>query len=396
MQHRLCWLFVFVFTSGYLFASDYTTDSLNNSEVEISLLTYEPGEEVYSLFGHTAIRVQKSEANSDVVYNYGTFDFDTPNFVLKFVRGNLKYQLARGNFQRVLYGMFRENRTVYEQRLNLTAQEKENLIAALEENYRPENRYYLYDFFYDNCATRVHDMLHKHIDSTVVFDSGKYRSHTFRSLLDEYTQGKFWLANGINILLGKGADEQMKPIEYMFIPDYVMDIYGQMQVKRGDEYVDLTSEPVVLFKAQEDPTQENFPWYPIVLAFSIFIFIWSLWEFIRMPKIVKVTRIFDFALFLLLGLLGVTLIGLWVGSLHTAFDANWNVLWANPLFLIVAAGCFKRSWGIGLRGLVLVLMLLVILLVLLGGVIIKQAFPEILLPIVIILVGRMLVLLKRK
>jgi hypothetical protein len=175
-----------------------------------------------------------------------------------------------------------------------------------------------------------------------------------------------------------------------------MAIYDEMQVKRGDTYEDLTSEPVVLFDATRDVTKEPFPWSPIVLAFSVFIFIWSLWEYIRLPNIVRFTRLFDFALFALLGFLGLTIIGLWTGSLHTAFDANWNVLWANPLFLLVAAGCFKRTWGPGLRGLVVVLMILLVLTVLFGGVIIGQDFPKILLPIVIILVGRILVLLKRK
>ncbi|MFO7938422.1 MAG: DUF4105 domain-containing protein [Bacteroidales bacterium] len=396
MLHRLCLLLVLLLSVEYLSATEQSMGTLQGSELTVSILTYEPGDEVYSLFGHTAIRVQNSSTKTDIVYNYGTFDFDTPNFVLKFVRGNLKYQLARGNFQRVLYGMFQENRTVYEQRLHFTPKEKSQLVEALEKNYQPENRYYLYDFFHDNCATRVHEMLHKHIDSTVVFDSGKYRVHTFRSLLDKYTAHRYWLANGINILLGKRADEQMKPVEYMFIPDYVMYIYSEMQVKRGDAYEPLTSDPITLYKAPEGRTQQSFPWHPIVFALSVFVFIWSIWEYVRMPHIGRIIRFLDFSLFLLLGLLGITIVALWVGSKHTAFDANWNVLWANPLFLLVAMGCFKRTWSMGMRGLIIVLMLLLILLVLVGGVLIGQSFPQLLLPLVIVLLGRLLVLLKRK
>lgn len=396
MHHRICIILSLLFLSVYVYGNEGLRDSTQQDRYSLSILTYEPGNEVYAIFGHSAIRVVDNKLNTDFVYNYGIFDFDTPNFALKFVRGNLLYQLARTPYQYVSYAMFRENRSVYEQRLRLTTAEATSLVKALELNYLPENRYYLYDFFHDNCATRVHEIIFRHIDSTVVFDSGKYRSHTFRTLLDSYTQDNYWLSNGINILLGKTADEKMKPVEYMFIPDYVMEIYAEMQVKRDAEFVNLTTAPVPLFVADKLNVKAPFPWSAIMLSISIFLFIWSVWEMKRNPRKNKLIKFFDFLMFFIFGIVGVTLVALWLGSMHEAFENNWNILWLNPLYLVLAFASLKKYWGAGLKIFATLLLVVLLVVIIIGSLLLGQNFPAIALPIGIIIIGRILVLIKRK
>lgn len=128
-------------------------------EANISIITCGPGDQVYSHFGHSAIRVKDSSLGIDVVYNYGTFDFTTPNFTLKFARGKLNYTLARQNFRYFLLSYQEEKRWVKEQVLNIDLDEKQKLFSFLETNYLPQNRDYKYDFFYNNCATKIWDVL---------------------------------------------------------------------------------------------------------------------------------------------------------------------------------------------------------------------------------------------
>lgn len=137
--------------------------------IRISLLTCASGEEIYSLFGHTAIRYENYTRGIDAVFNYGIFNFNAPNFILRFALGETDYQLGAGNYERFAAEYYYLERDVWQQELNLTSKEKEKLVALLEENYRPENRVYRYNFFYDNCATRPRDLIEKSIDGTLQY-----------------------------------------------------------------------------------------------------------------------------------------------------------------------------------------------------------------------------------
>src|SRR5205085_1968054 len=141
------------------------TDSCH---LQISLLTCGPGEELYSVFGHTAIRV-KEDSKFDIIYNYGTFDFDDPDFYTKFVRGKLPYSVSAENFNTFMYEYQVENRQVIEQILDLTCEEKEQLFLALRENSREENRYYRYQYLFDNCSTRPRDIIAKNTSDTIKY-----------------------------------------------------------------------------------------------------------------------------------------------------------------------------------------------------------------------------------
>ncbi|SRR6056297_3405103 len=367
-----------------------------SDDAEISILTYEPGEEIYSLFGHSAIRIKDAKQHIDWVYNYGTFDFNTSHFYLKFIRGNLNYQLARASYRRVTYNMLQENRTVYEQQLFLTQHEKQELFKALEINYLPNNRYYLYNFFFDNCATRIHDIIYEALDSTITFNSGKYRELSFRDILNQYTGSKYWLKNGINILLGKNADKVAKPIEYMFIPDYVMEIYSHMKIKRDNDFEFLTSAPRIIFQSTKSTTAKQLNWQLILYIFSGVIFLASVLAVLRNRKPRKWIRFLDVVFLFSSGFVGLTLIALWAGSMHEGFENNWNILWLNPLNLVILFTLFKEKWKSWIRYLTTFNVLLLLAVLFAGNAITGQELAVISKPAALLLTGRFLHYLRIK
>ena len=179
----------------------------DSCHLRVSLLTCTPGEELYSTFGHSAVRITDSVSNSDIVYNYGTFNFDEPGFYTKFIRGKLSFYLSTDDFDSFKYSYQQENRGITEQVLNLTCTEKYNMLMLLQANLMGQNRFYKYDFTFDNCTTRLRDLLEKTADSPVHFGEVLQTKSTFRDLIYEYLDynDKQWSKLGIDILLGKPA-----------------------------------------------------------------------------------------------------------------------------------------------------------------------------------------------
>src|SRR5215469_9021212 len=196
------------------------TDS--SCRVTISLLTCTPGEELYSSFGHSALRIIDSAENTDNIYNYGTFDFDDPAFYSKFTRGKLLYFVSVDSFQNFLEEYKYEKRGITEQTLNLSCSEKEKLVAALKENAKEENKYYQYDFIYDNCTTRLRDIVFKNANAQVVTkDVRPFNKITFRNFIHKYLDSsyQYWSELGIDILLGQPLDKNISNDQAMFLPD---------------------------------------------------------------------------------------------------------------------------------------------------------------------------------
>lgn len=192
-------------------------------ETEVSILTCAPGNELYSLFGHTAIRINDPRHQIDRVYNYGTFDFSTPHFYLKYARGLLPYQLTVQKFSHFIYNYQLEERTVYAQTIRLDSLEKQRIFDLLEENLLPQNRYYLYNFLFDNCTTRSRDILLKSLPDSVAWNMPDVNKN-FWNLLDEYLQASPWVQWGIHTILGQRGNRTATTFQYMFLPDYLM--YG--------------------------------------------------------------------------------------------------------------------------------------------------------------------------
>ena len=185
--------------------------------VRISLLTCAPGTEIYALFGHTAIRYENPPKGQDWVYNYGMFNFREPNFVMRFVKGETDYQLGRIPFPYFEAEYAMRGSAVYQQVLNLTNEEKVRLISLLEDNYRPVNRIYRYNYFYDNCTTRARDKIEESIDGQVVYPDGA-DNVSFRHIIHEYTDGHEWSEFGIDLCLGADADKRIDVRQQMFAP----------------------------------------------------------------------------------------------------------------------------------------------------------------------------------
>ena len=160
--YPLLTLYLLIFSNGQAIASD-------NDSIRLSLLTCAPGEEIYSLFGHTAIRYEDPANGIDAVFNYGLFSFNTPNFILRFSLGETDYQLGATDYAHFAAEYAFDGRSVWQQTLNLSKEEKAELIRLLQENYLPENRVYRYNFFYDNCATRPRDKIEESIDGKVIY-----------------------------------------------------------------------------------------------------------------------------------------------------------------------------------------------------------------------------------
>jgi len=314
-----------------IFSSLSYSATLSDS-ARISVLTCSPGNETYSLFGHTAIRVVDPVQNLDIVFNYGTFDFSTPNFYLKFIRGRLDYMLSVSTFNEFLAEYIYENRSVYEQELIIPHSSKEVLFNNLLENYRPENRYYRYDFFYDNCATRVRDMIDESLDIPIQYDYSDYRQElSFRQLIDPYLAASPWLDVGIDIALGLPADRIATPWQYMFLPDYIMTIYDKAMIREGNGSRSFCSNIVTVFEAEPGTRTASVP-RPGQVFWALFL-VALLSAGIETGRKAKWIW-FDRILFLALGLLGTLLVAFWIFSDHIPLAANLNMLWAFPFHLI--------------------------------------------------------------
>lgn len=311
-------------------------------QARISLITCSPGDELYSMYGHSAIRVNDPLYGIDYVFNYGTFNFNTPNFYPKFVRGKLKYQLSVSDFSDFLAAYQYYNRSVYEQNLNLTSPQKNAVFRYLQTNYLPENREYLYDFFFDNCATRIRDVFKKTLKDSLQFDpTVEQKQQSFRQIVGIYQNPFPWADFGVDLAMGVPSDRLAKAPEYMFIPDYLEEGFAKAKV-RDNTGIHPFAQPVnVIFSATPPTPVTTSLLTPTILLWGLCILgaLFTFWQFRQK----RITYTFDVVLFGIIGLLGAVLLFLTTGTDHKAFAKNLNLLWAIPLHLPVAFLLLKRK-----------------------------------------------------
>jgi len=299
-----------------------------SDSAQVSLMTVVPGEFVYSTFGHSAIRVKDPGTRFDRCYNYGTCDFEQPNFILKFCQGKLLYNLDVESYRSFEYGNLQDRRPMQEQVFNMTQAQKQRIFDLLQENYKVENRYYKYDFFYDNCATRIRDILQETFTYQLQFDSSELpKKATMRQLLQPYIEDKPWLDFGIDLVLGLPADRIAKTADYMFLPDYVHNLFAK--AKTGESSALILSErnipEVPLKKEPFSPSPLDRPFW--VMSFVALIGLLSMAN----PR---TERIFDGLFWFVLGLAGLVIGLLWFATDHSATKFNLNILWAWPTHLL--------------------------------------------------------------
>ena len=299
------------------------------SNLEVSLLTCSPGDELYSAFGHTAIRV------NDMVFNYGMFNFNSEGFYIKFVSGETDYELGVEIMQGFERQYERRNRSVIEQKLNLTNEEKAALFNALIENTRPENKTYRYTFVFDNCATRPRVKIEECLKGAIKYDV-KEESESYRKLIEKYVGEDSWIKFGIDILIGAEADKTASFFDRLFLPDELMNAFATARRDNGERLVTETKE-IVSQDKDEDDDEDNCvtPLAVAVIAMTI-ISIASL----LFPRKLKAL---DFVLFLATGLLGVVVTYLCFFSLHPLVGENYNLLWLNPVHLIIPLTIFIKK-----------------------------------------------------
>ncbi len=340
---KIIWLkllvnFIFLIVNSiHSVNAQYNTDS-----AKIYLLTISWGDDPSSAFGHSGIRVVDKRQNFDAVYGYGTYDFDTPNFYLKFTTGKLLYSLSVTSYERFFYSYQTYGQALYEQQLKLTNKEKWLLMSNLSENYKPENRYYRYDFFHDNCATRIRDIIEKSVDGKLMYDSSYVtKPITFRQLIRPNYITVPWLNYGIDLVFGTATDEVATVTGYMFLPEHLMNIYNNTNVVRDDTITPLSEKPRELFPSIIKFEKPSF-WHSPLLIFTL-IFLLVLGLTIVDFKRRRCSRWIDFPLFFVVSLLGSLILFLMTASLHEELWCNYNILWANPLAIIVAFGALVQS-----------------------------------------------------
>lgn len=351
--------------------------------LQISLITCGPGKDLYSTFGHTAIRVTDHTRGEDYIFNYGTFDFSTPHFYWKFIRGRLMYFLSVQDFYSFIETYKEENRKVSEQILNLSPEEKEEIWQFLRTNYLPANRYYKYDFLFDNCSTRIRDIFSNIFGASWKIDNIiPVPGLSFRDIINTYLKSNPWEKLGINLMFGKRADQEMTNRQIMFLPYFL---------EQGASHSRIAGKPLVmetreLYTPRPEPSSGTpfyqFPIFWLGLA-GLFIIILS---FAGQGSFsIILLQWIDRCLFFLTGLLGCFLLFMWWGTDHEICTDNFNLLWLFPLNLLFSFYFFKNSGWV--RGYATFLLLLNIFL-LAGWFFLPQEFPIAAIPIIVVLAVR--------
>ncbi len=308
----------------------------DTSRLRVSLVTCGVGDELYASFGHTAIRVIDSNRGMDYAFNYGTFSFDE-DFYPKFIRGKLLYYVNTEGYNSFIGSYVYERRSVEEQVLLLSGEQKRKLYDFLLENALPENKFYKYDFLFDNCATRIRDVFPRSLDTAFTFAQvlPKNESITFRDMIDHYLRNKHWERFGIDLALGSPVDAVMSNADVMFLPDYLRD--GLEGATLNGQKV---SGPAVLLLDGSKQTEGTLNGPLVLTAVIALLTILGL----TVPKLNKLGKVMSSILLFVTGLLGWFFLFMWLGTDHQSCQNNFNVLWALPtnLFLV-----FRKPKGAG-------------------------------------------------
>lgn len=336
MNRPLKIIFLFAFTL-FSFLAFSQKDSCT---LRISLLTCSPGAELYSAFGHTAIRVTDQQRGIDLVFNYGTFNDEDPDFYLNFTKGLMNYALSCYPFPNFIEEYQYEQRGVAEQELKLNCEEKQKLFEALRINTLDENRFYNYYFHTDNCTTRARDILSSNSSSPIVFKNIlPEETPTYRNLIHEYLNkgGQYWSKLGIDILLGSNLDKKVSNEQAMFLPDYLARGFDNAEINKH-KLVGATETllPVTLIN-------DNSTWFTPLSVFTVFFLLTLAFSLYPKTKAAKIWILFDFLFFLTLGLLGLLLCTLWIVRIDDVCRANYNLLWALPIHLVTSFLLFLNS-----------------------------------------------------
>ena len=300
--------------------------------VEISLLTCQPHDEVYSLYGHTAIRLQDHRKKGfDYAFNYGVFNFKAPFFVARFVFGLTDYELGAYPYSLFLQEYQHFGSMVTEQVLNLTPEEKARLYAALMENIRPENSVYRYNYFYNNCTTKARDIIEQCISGKIEYAERKDYAPTYRDMVHDMTQNNPWSRWGNDLLLGIKADQATDQRQQEFLPNNLLYDFDHAQIYSSGQYRPLVKERRTPVQPGVQTVQQGFPLSPtacalILLAICIILTIVQY-------KTKRIFRLWSVLMMFVDGAIGLVLF-LMLFSQHPTVNLNLQLIFFNPIHLV--------------------------------------------------------------
>ena len=306
----------------------------------VSLVTYYPGSLEYELYGHAGVKVSWADG-SGIFYNYGIFDFDSPNFVYRFVKGETDYKVMGYSTDYMLRGY--DRRKVVEQVLNLSQEQAQRAYSYLANNALPWNATYRYNYVLDNCSTRPRDIIEMATGGTIEYPEMQDTT-TFRKMMHRYNANYSWSQFGIDVALGTGLDRPITYREQMFVPMVLMDACAGATFERAGERVPLVAETFILNNGDEDgdilpPT----PWWATPMCVFTILFLIIMAFTYRDQKRGKVTRWLDTVLYSMLALYGLLLYFLIFVSTHEATSPNWNGVWINPFYIVPAVLIWIKS-----------------------------------------------------
>ncbi|UPS91651.1 DUF4105 domain-containing protein [Bizionia sp. M204] len=297
-----------------------------SSQAEVSVISIGPGTSLNDAFGHNIFRIRDRANNLDVGYDYGRFPFNEPGFYLNFAQGKLNYSIGKSKYKDLEGFYIWQNRTITEQVLNLTLEEKQAILNFLVNNYKPENRDYLYDFFFDNCATKMKDVLQDVLNNNIIFHEPKnFKPQTFRHLIRGKVPANSWGSVGIDLALGSVIDQQATLEEHMFLPAYIQTFFSEATI--GERK--LVKREKTVYQEKPNPSSTDFLWSPLVI-FSIISLIMLGITYSDYKKQTR-NKILDVTLLLVTTLLGILILLLWFATDHQTAAYNYNLLWAFPL-----------------------------------------------------------------
>jgi len=298
----------------------------------VYLLTCGPGTETYSIYGHSALRIVIPDKRSDIVYNWGVFDFNTSNFAWKFAKGRLEYMVIAESTDAFLQMYLYEKRYVVSQKINMEPGEKAQLYRLINENLKPENSRYRYDFFYDDCSTRIRDLLEKSIGAKLLYPPVETEKlPTFRGMVGKYQNPYPWLQFGINLIMGSPGDKLAAYRDRMFLPLDLKKELSQAVVNRSGKMIPLLQNPEIIIDFEATVVKKNFLISPVVVFTLLLIIILIISARI---KSLRANNILDLIVFFIFSVLALLMIFFNFFTDHQQMKWNLNILWLNPFILI--------------------------------------------------------------
>tara|TARA_B100000900_G_scaffold97622_1_gene80682 strand:- start:4224 stop:5399 length:1176 start_codon:yes stop_codon:yes gene_type:complete len=354
IKNIFCSLFL-VFNLIFFSINSIANEINDNSRYEISILTIGEGSSLADAFGHSGIRVKDLHDNSDIVYNFGLYDYSSPNFYSNFVKGRPQYKLGIQNYSNFIRNYEKEKRYIFEQQINIDGKSKEQIINLLEKNLK--SPYYTYDYLRDNCATRIADLIIENTNNK--FKTEKIENKTqisFRNLIHDKINENSWAALGIDLCLGAVIDQKINLRETLFMPEMLMNYLDEFNSE-----VNFVNKKTIYIPETKNFYKESITSPLLVnLIFSLIIIITTVFNF----KNNYWSKILDVIIFLITGSVGILVLYLWFFSDHIAAAQNFNFLWAFPFNFALIFGIYKNktpNWFIGYIKLLIILIILLFL-----------------------------------